>query len=196
MLTYASRAVARRVVTRRTAVAARVYVSYGSTVTRAIVARGFSSSQWRRLAAKGANAEEGTKKAAKKTTTKKTTTATKKTTAAKKKAAPKKKPAAKKAVKKPKKAKVVLTPEQKEKLKLRELKKASLLNKAPTLKPNRSWSVFVSQNHSKVGGDLPFLERVKKLKVEWDGMTESEKQVCKLTILVQLYMLFRFWNWC
>lgn len=179
MFTYASRAVARRIVTisRRATISSGLRVSYGSSITRAVVVRGFTSSQWRRLAAKSADAEEEgiTKKKTTTTTTKKSTAAAaKKTTPAKKKKA-----VVKKAVK-PKKAKVVLTPEQKkerdDKLKLKVLKRVSLISEQPTLKPNRSWSVFLTDNLGSVNGDLPFLEKVQELKGRWSSMSESEKQ--------------------
>lgn len=166
---------------------ARLHVSHGSNVTRVVAVRGFSSSQWRRLVAKSVEStadstQKATKVAKKKTTTTaagavKKTTIEKKVIATKKAVKPKPKP-------KPKKVKAVLTPEQKkereDKLKLKELKQLSLMSQQPTLKPNRSWSVFVAENHGRIEGELTFLDKVQELKGEWQAMPESEKQVCKL----------------
>jgi hypothetical protein len=184
MLTYASRAAARRVVTssRRTVLSARLPAAYGSRSTRAIVARGFTSSQWRQFA-KSEDNDNGTKKATKKTTgTKKATTTTKKKAATAKKTK-KAKPLAKKkkkavAIKRPR---VVLTPEQKKeqaaKLKIKELKVLSLLAEEPKLKPARSWPTFVSERVTKgeVGSNLA--DKVKEVASEWKALPESDKQV-------------------
>lgn len=102
--------------------------------------------------------------------TKKTTSATKKkTTAAKKK--PKKAAVTKKA-KKPKKE---LTPEEKEKADLRELKKMALL-KGPVLRPDSVWSVYVSDNVR--AGEGKLTDRIKEIASTFAGLSEAEKEVC------------------
>lgn len=183
MLTHASRAAARRVVTssRRAVLSARLPAAYGSRSTRAIVARGFTSSQWRQFA-KSEDNDNGTKKATKKTAgTKKTTTTTKKKAATAKKTKKAKPAAKKKKVVKVKKARVVLTPEQKKelaaKLKIKELKVLSLLAEEPKLKPARSWPTFVSERVAKGQGGPNLADKVKEVASEWKALPESDKQV-------------------
>lgn len=128
------------------------------------------------MAASSGNNSDGT--ATKKATTKKSSAGTgksqtgktkKKTTATKKKTAAKKKPAGR--------PRVALTPEQKEKKRISELTKVSLVNKEPTFKPDRSWSVFVSEKMGKLG-TVPFADKIKELKSAWDSLPGSDKQVC------------------
>ena len=89
------------------------------------------------------------------------------------KAKPKpKKIAAPKKVKKPKKE---LDPEQSLALNLRKLRGIALL-KSPKLEPTNSWSLFLSQNLG-AGNTVPFAEKVKAVKAQYESLSESEKAV-------------------
>ncbi|RKU42134.1 hypothetical protein DL546_004587 [Coniochaeta pulveracea] len=92
-----------------------------------------------------------------------------------KKTAKAKKPKAKKAVKaapKKKRVKKVLTPEEKVKLEIRELKKKALLNEPKKL-PDRSWLVYVSQ-HLKNNNVSDVTSAVKDLAASYKDLAASE----------------------
>ena len=180
MLTSVGRAAARRVVASANLnlhrSATNALASRSPLVLRPAAAseRSFSLSRWSLLAAKADAASD------KKTATKKSSSAA----SAKKKAAPKKEKAAKAkkpAVKKPaakKKAKKVLTPEEQEKLQLKELKKTALLKEEPTRLPFTSWAIFVAESspverarHS----DLS--EMLRAVRTNYDNLSYSEKEV-------------------
>ncbi|KAG6011251.1 hypothetical protein E4U43_008454 [Claviceps pusilla] len=116
-------------------------------------------------------------------TTKNKSTTTKKKPAAKKKAAAKKKRVVKKKVaKKPKKKpaakkpKKKLTPEEKEKAKLKELKKLALL-KGPALLPESAWLVHSTQ--SVKTGEGPVTARIKVAAESFAKLSEAEKERLK-----------------
>lgn len=95
-----------------------------------------------------------------------------------KKTAKAKKPKAKKAVKaapKKKRVKKVLTPEEKVKLEIRELKKKALLNEPKKL-PDRSWLVYVSQ-HLKNNNVSDVTSAVKDLAASYKDLAASEIEV-------------------
>jgi hypothetical protein len=123
----------------------------------------FSTTSWAHEAAKG----KSTKGAAKKKT-KKTSKAA--STKAKAKAKPKPKP-------KPKKKKV-LTPEEKAKKEVRELKVAALLNE-PAKLPGTSWLVYVTQElkGKSVGGDLA--GRTRAVREAFRSLSSYELEVCR-----------------
>ncbi|EGX90615.1 High mobility group, superfamily [Cordyceps militaris CM01] len=103
-----------------------------------------------------------------------TTTAAKKPAAKKKKAAAapkKKKPAAKK--KPVVKKKKVLTPEQKEKKQLSQLR-VMALPKAPKGKPSNLWTVFLADNVTR-GTGVSLTDKVKDVAVEFKNLSEHEK---------------------
>lgn len=100
--------------------------------------------------------------------------------AAKKKATTKKKPAVKKKAKKPaakkptRKVKKEITPEEKEKKDLKQLKEMALL-KMPTLLPETAWSVYVSENVNPGQGKLT--DKVKELSSTFGHLSSVEKDV-------------------
>lgn len=81
-----------------------------------------------------------------------------------KKAAPKKKKAAKKP----------LTPEEKEKKEIRDLRARALLS-GPSLLPESTWSVYLSENAS--SGDSTLMEKVKQLSTTFKTISEMELNV-------------------
>jgi hypothetical protein len=90
-----------------------------------------------------------------------------------------KKPKAKKAVKaapKKKRVKKVLTPEEKVKLEIRELKKKALLDEPKKL-PDRSWLVYVSQ-HLKNHSVSDVTSAIKDLSASYKDLAASEIEVC------------------
>jgi hypothetical protein len=121
------------------------------------IARGFTASAHVRFpaAAKGATKTTPKKTATKKTATKKTAT---------KKKAPKKK--AKKAAK-------PLSPEEKEKAEIRELRKMSL-PKGPGLKPESAWSVYVSQN---VTSGNRLVDQIRGISTSFKSLSDFERTV-------------------
>ncbi|KND90136.1 hypothetical protein TOPH_05110, partial [Tolypocladium ophioglossoides CBS 100239] len=107
------------------------------------------------------------------------TPASTKKTAASKKKAPAKKKAKKTAAAAPKKVKKkVLTPEEKERSELRELKKMALL-KGPTLLPDSAWSVYVSENLPSGQGSL--MDKIKEVSSSFGGLSESMKDSLRTT---------------
>lgn len=81
-----------------------------------------------------------------------------------KKAAPKKKKAAKKP----------LTPEQKEKKEIRDLRARALLS-GPSLLPESTWSVYLSENAG--SGDSTLMEKVKQLSTTFKTISDMELNV-------------------
>lgn len=162
MLTSASRTAARRVL--NAAIVTKLPYRPATRVAPlrrlAPVARSFSATAWVRFPAASSSKATTTKK---KTATKKAT----KKKSPKKKAAPKKKKPAKK----------VLTPEEKEKADLRELRKKALL-KGPSLLPETAWAVYVSENVPKGAGTLS--EKIKTLSADFKAVSEFEKSVSGL----------------
>ncbi|OHF01385.1 HMG box protein, partial [Colletotrichum orchidophilum] len=138
-------------------------------VARATACRGFSTSQWVRMPASQAA----------------TTTKTKKTTGAKKKTALKtkkpasKKPKAKKVIAKkaaPKKrVKKQLTPEETQKLKVRQWKKTALLNEPKKL-PTSAWLVYVTREHQTAESGSSLTERTKALAESFKNLSSYEVQ--------------------
>jgi len=124
----------------------------------------FGTTSWAHEAAKG----KSTKGAASKK--KKTTKAAATKAKAKPKAKPKPKP-------KPKKKKV-LTPEEKAKKEVRELKVAALLNE-PAKLPGTSWLVYVTQElkGKSVGGDLA--GRTRAVREAFRSLSSYELEVCR-----------------
>jgi len=129
-----------------------------------------------------------TPKSSTSTAARRTATATRKAAAAKKGTAGRKKPAAKKAKAKPKKKKVaakraakkpakVLSPEEKTKQTIRELKKVALL-KQPALLPASSWLVYTSTNlkgtHNSAVGTA---QTMKELAKAFSVLSTSELEV-------------------
>ncbi|KAG6004195.1 hypothetical protein E4U21_001336 [Claviceps maximensis] len=106
-------------------------------------------------------------------TKKKSAAPKKKKPAAKKKAAPKKKRVVKK--KKAVKKKVVkkLTPEEKEAVQMRTLKKLALF-KGPNLLPDSAWTVFCSNNIKSEEGLLG--HRMKEISDKYSKLSEAEKE--------------------
>lgn len=99
----------------------------------------------------------------------------KKATATKKKPAKKAAPKKKKTVVKKKKTVKVLTPEQKEKAEIRELKTRALL-KGPTFLPDTTWSVYLTENIT--SGDGPLPEKAKHLASTFKTISDLELNVC------------------
>lgn len=160
MLTSVGRASARRVLFARASsklpLASRVLALRPAS-------RSFTVSRATRSPDAATAAEKASTAAAKKQearAVKKATTGAKKPVAKKKPAAkkpaakkPKAKPKAKKVViKKPKKPKKVLTPEEANKVAARELKKVALLKEHPSVLGSSAWRVYVSQNVIKGNG--------------------------------------------
>lgn len=180
MLTSVGRAAARRVVTSSTRAATTTSFPAGLSIRtiKPAAVRSFTSSQWTPQAAAvaastGTQKTTTTKKKATGTTAKKmTTTATKK----KKATTPVVKKKKKVVVAKPKRVKKVLSPEEKEKLKVRDAKVTSLVGKEPATKPSRSWTIFVGETIGPLT-TLTFSERIKELKDEWKNVSASDKQV-------------------
>lgn len=171
MLTSIGRAAARRTLastpskltstTATTKLAPRTVASHG-----ALPVRSFSVSAWARAPPAS-------------TTEKPAAPKTKKTAAAvPKKAKKKTKKTAAAAPKKAKKKKV-LTPEEKEKSELRELKKMALL-KGPTLLPDSAWSVYVSENLPSGQGSLT--DKIKDVSSSFSELSESEKDVSRHSV--------------
>lgn len=117
------------------------------------IARSFSASGWIRFPA----ATDPTGKPKKKST------AAKK----KKKAAATKKPAAKK--------KKVLTPEQKQKKELTQLRKMAL-PKAPKGKPANVWTVYLADSVSS-GSGVALGDKVKDISAQFKNLSEQDKAV-------------------
>ena len=161
MLSFIGRTAGRRMLSATTATASSAKFGQLASVTpRAVsvrrlapIARGFTASAHIRFPAAA--------KGPKKTSTKKTAT---------KKKAPKKK-AAKKKAKKP------LSPEEKEKAEIRELRKMSL-PKGPDLKPESAWSVYVSQN---VTSGNPLVEQIRGISTSFKSLSDFEKTVSNTT---------------
>ncbi|KAG5943538.1 hypothetical protein E4U53_007028 [Claviceps sorghi] len=133
---------------------------------------------------KTAAASSSTGSKGKKTTaaaTKKKSAATKKKPAAKKKPASKKKTVTKKKkrvvkkkpAKKPKKPKKQLTPEEKEKAELKEIKKLALL-KGPVMRPESAWNVFVAENVKP--GPAPLGDKMKETSENFSKLSAAEKE--------------------
>jgi hypothetical protein len=111
--------------------------------------------------------------AAKKPAAKKATT--KRATATKRKAVKAKKPAAKKAAPK-KRVKKVLTPEEKRKLEIRELKKIALLSEPKRL-PDTAWMVYMQQGLGGLSSVAEVSNAVKGLGESYASLSSLEKQV-------------------
>ena len=79
-----------------------------------------------------------------------------------------------KAKKPKKKAKKVLTPEEKEKAEIKELKNMALL-KGPSLLPETLWSVYVADNLPSGQGKLT--DKIKEVASRFSGLSEYEKDV-------------------
>lgn len=96
--------------------------------------------------------------------------------AAKKKSAAEKKPAAKKEAAPKKKKKKVLTPEEKEKADIRDLKKQALL-KEPSKLPDSPWLVYVSQElkGAAVGND--FANATRAVSEKFKALSVGEHEV-------------------
>lgn len=139
MLTSIGRAAARRVVSvNRTLTTAATPTT--AFFARPIAVRSLTTSRWSFLAAK-ATATKPAKSASKSSSARGAATKAKKPKAAKKKKAVKKKVA-----KKPKRpAKKVLTPEQAQKLKIRELKKTALLKEEPSPRRPTPYNLYVRE---------------------------------------------------
>lgn len=120
-------------------------------IRTAPVARSFTVSSWNQ-----STATEGEKKK-------------KKPAAKKKKAAPKKKKVAKKP----------LTPEQKEKNEIRDLKTRALLN-GPSLLPETSWAVYLAENPA--SGESTLVEKVKQLSTSFKTISDLELNVSISTL--------------
>lgn len=89
----------------------------------------------------------------------------------------KKKPAAKKKKAAPKKKKVAkkpLTPEQKEKNEIRDLKARALLN-GPSLLPETSWAVYLAENPA--SGESTLVQKVKELSSSFKTISDLELNV-------------------
>lgn len=143
MLTAVGRAAARRAV---------VWSGFNRTLTTTNVTRSpfalrpaeirnFSVSPWSSAAAKGASAAIKKKKNA--ASAKGRASALKKAAAAKKKAAAAKKK--EREAEKKRKAKEAMTPEKKEKAKIKQLRETALLKEEPKLLPYQTWTLFVSE---------------------------------------------------
>lgn len=103
------------------------------------------------------------------------TTAAKKPAAKKAAGRKKAKKAAKKAAPK-KRVKKVLTPEEKTKAEVRDLRKIALLNEPKRL-PDRAWLVYVAQNMKHVTKDT-LGDTVKGLASQYNSLGSFEKEVC------------------
>ncbi|KAK2603860.1 hypothetical protein QQS21_003984 [Conoideocrella luteorostrata] len=132
------------------------------------VARPLTVSAWMRSPVKGSAGGSKAKKA--------TGAKTKKSPAKKKPVAKKKKKPASAAAKKPKKAKKTLTPEEKDKAELRELKKMALL-KGPALLPETGWAVYVADNVTAGQGKLT--DKIKEVAESFAALSVSEKESLK-----------------
>ncbi|KAH8736816.1 hypothetical protein BGZ61DRAFT_470333 [Ilyonectria robusta] len=145
MLTSIGRAAARRITTTTRLSASSQLLSHNvaAVTCPAVAARAFTVSAWTRLPASKTPPKKKTKAAAtKKATAKKTATTKAKPKAVKPKAVkpkPKPKPKAKVGPKSK-----VITPEEQEKLDIRELKRWALLNKITGL-PETPWLVYITQ---------------------------------------------------
>lgn len=136
------------------------------------IVRSFSASAWIRFP--DAVAATPSKAAAKSPTAKKSgtkTTAKKKT----KKPAAKKKPAVKK--------RKVLTPEQKEKKELSQLRKMAL-PKAPKGKPANAWTVFLADNVGS-GSGTALRDKVKDISAQFKSLSEFEKTVSSWNLVTK-----------
>ncbi|KAF4782340.1 HMG box protein [Colletotrichum scovillei] len=171
MLTAIGRAAAQRVLLRTAPLAVpRTQLA----VVRAASCRGFATSQWARMPAT---------KAATTTKTKTKTTAAKKKPATKAKKPAAKKPKAKKKVavkkaapKKKKVKKVVLTPEQQKRLRVRELKAAALLEEPKKL-PTNTFRVYAEQQFAtEPTSDLKLTDRVKGIAESYKNLSSYEVQ--------------------
>ncbi|OAQ97632.1 hypothetical protein LLEC1_02018 [Akanthomyces lecanii] len=131
------------------------------------IARSFSASAWIRFPAATDPTGKPKKKSAakKKPVAKKKSAAKKKPAAKKKKAAAKKKPAAKK--------KKVLTPEQKQKKELTQLRKMAL-PKPPKGKPANVWTVYLADNVSS-GSGVALGDKVKDISAQFKNLSEQDK---------------------
>ncbi|KAL2879990.1 hypothetical protein SGCOL_004709 [Colletotrichum sp. CLE4] len=175
MLTAIGRAAAQRLLLRTAPLAVpRTQLA----VARAASCHGFSTSQWARMPATKA-ATTTTK--AKKTTAAKTKSATKAKKPAAKKPKAKKKVAVKKAAPK-KRVKKVLTPEQQQKLKVREWKKAALLQEPKKL-PTNAWLVYSTQQFAaEPNSDLPLSDRIKVFAESFKNLSSYDAQRLEETV--------------
>ena len=161
MLTSVGRAAVRRVLT-RAATPTAASVPRSLAIRSAVPSRSFVSSALARFPEKGSVTT-----AAKKT---KTTKAKKATGTTKKKTAAAKKPKAKP---KPRK---VLTPEQKETLLVRQLKKEALLSSGPERVPSSAWRLFVAQKFGGTTGSFTD-GRQAELAQQYKNLSASEMEV-------------------
>ncbi|KAK1452161.1 HMG box protein [Colletotrichum melonis] len=170
MLTAIGRAAAQRVLLRTAPLAVpRTQLA----VVRAASCRGFSTSQWARMPATKAATITKTKT---KTTAAKNKPATKAKKPAAKKPKAKKKVAVKKAVPKKKVKKVVLTPEQQKRLRVRELKTAALLEEPKKL-PTNTFRVYAEQQFAtEPTSDLKLTDRVKSIAESYKNLSSYEVQ--------------------
>ncbi|OAA49455.1 HMG box protein [Metarhizium rileyi] len=176
MLTAIGRAAARRVLlSNRAATSPPTQGLLASRLPNApslpAAGRALSISAWMRWPAKAPGVKK-TKKAST-TTTKKGGT---KTAAAKKKT--KKATTKKAAAPKKKKVKKELTPEEKDKVDLKQLKKMALL-KGPTRLPGSLWAVYVANNMGAVQGKLT--DRMKVISSGFAQLPKSEKESLRST---------------
>lgn len=170
MLTSVSRAAARRVLFAR----ASSKLPQPLLAQQTLALRPAASARSFTVASSLRNPETGAKKtaAAKKPAAKKT--------AAKKKPAVKKKPKAKKKAKKAapkpkKKPKKELTPEEKEKLLLRDLKKVALIKEEPASLPASPWNIYIKDNLG--SGTAGFGDKIESFSAAYRNLSSSESEV-------------------
>lgn len=176
MLTSIGRAAARRITTtpRLSAASSQLLSHNVAAVTcPAVAARAFTVSAWTRLPASKAPPKKKTKAAApKKAAAKKTTTTKAKPKANKPK--PKAKPKAKAAAKPGPKPKKVITPEEQEKLDIRELKSWALLNKITGL-PETAWLVYIAQEIKP--GEKDLVGKMSHISAAFKNLYSYEREV-------------------
>lgn len=179
MLTSIGRAAARRITTTPlSATSSRLLSHNVAAVTcPAVAARAFTVSAWTRLPASKTPPKKKTKAAAtKKATAKKTTTTKAKPKAVKSKAVkPKPKPKPKPKAKVGPKSKA-LTPEEQEKLDIRELKRWALLNKITGL-PETAWLVYIAQEMKP--GEKDLVGKMSQISASFKNLYSYEREVRK-----------------
>lgn len=176
MLTSIGRAAARRITTipRLSAASSQLLSHNVAAVTcPAVAARAFTVSAWTRLPASKTPPKKKTKAAApKKAAAKKTATTKAKPKAVK----PKPKPKAKAAAKPGPKSKKVITPEEQEKLDIRELKSWALLNKITGL-PETAWLVYIAQEIKP--GEKDLVGKMSQISAAFKNLYSYEREVRK-----------------